>query len=243
MTKLGADDRPGYKNVAVIEGYDRWASTYDRQTNPLIMLEENTTLELIGDVQAKRVLDLGCGTGRYCALLAERGASVVGLDPSPQMLERAKQKAVVLGEIDLYCGTIDKMDFPNDHFDLVVSALALSHLPELKSTLQESVRVLKRGGWMIISDIHPYWPVSGHNYVEFFDETGQEYRIPEYPHLIEEYWHLFQELGMQIEEIREPRIDSWLVEQLPTLADYQGIPLAMILKAQKVSPNLNPAYR
>ena len=35
---------------------------------------------------------------------------------------------------------------------------------------------------MVISDIHPYWPVSGHDYTEFFDETGQEYRIPEYPH-------------------------------------------------------------
>ena len=160
MTKLGADDRPGYKSVEVIEGYDRWACTYDCQTNPLIMLEENVTLEMIGDVQGKQVLDLGCGTGRYCALLAERGASVVGVDPSSQMLEHAKQKVATLADIDLYYGTIDEIDFPNDHFDVVVSALALSHLPELKSTLQESVRVLKKGGWMIISDIHPYWPIT-----------------------------------------------------------------------------------
>ena len=240
MTKLGADDRPGFKNVDVIEGYDRWACTYDRQVNPLIMLEENITLEVIGEVRGKRILDLGCGTGRYCALLAERGASVVGLDPSPQMLAYAKQKAATLGNIDLRDGTIDNMDFPSDHFDLVVSALAFSHLPDLKSTLQACVRVLKNGGRIIISDIHPFWPVSGHDYVEFFDETGQEYRIPQYPHLFEEYWQLFRKLGLQIEEIREPKIDDWLVEQLPTLADYHGIPLAMILKVQKVFTHSKP---
>lgn len=130
------------------------------------------------------------------------------------------------------------MDFPSNHFDLVVSALALSHITDLKPTLRECVRVLKGGGRMIISDIHPYWPVSGHDYVEFFDETGQEYRIPEYTHLFEEYWQIFSELGMQIEEVREPRIESWLVERFPNLADYHGIPLAMVLKAQKGFPNI-----
>lgn len=241
MGKLGADDRPGYKSVEIIEGYNRWACTYDTQANPLIMLEESITLDVIGDVQGKRVLDLGCGTGRYCALLAERGASVVGVDPSPEMLKYAKQKALAFANIDLYDGTLANVDFPNEHFDLVVSALALSHVSDLKPTLQECVRVLKYGGWVVISDIHPFWPVSGHNYVEFFDNTGQEYRIPEYPHLFEEYWQLFRELGLHIEEIREPRIDSWLVEQLPNLTGYEGIPLAMILKMQKDFSHSRPA--
>lgn len=156
MTKFGADDRPGYRNVRVVEGYDRWACTYDHQANPLITLEENITLQVIGDVQGKRVFDLGCGTGRYCALLAERGASVIGLDPSLQMLECAKQKLAAFENIELYYGTMDKMDFLCDHFDLVVSALALSHLPDLRPTLRACARVLKHGGWMVVSDIHPY---------------------------------------------------------------------------------------
>ncbi len=178
MAKLGPDDRPGYKNVEVIEGYNRWASIYDKQINPLILLEEKVTLELIGPVQGQRVLDLGCGTGRYCTLLAKRGASVVGLDPSEEMLKQAKQKVITFPHVELCYGTLEKMDFPGEQFDLVISALVLSHLSELESTLREVTRVLKRGGRMIISDIHPYWPISGHDYVEFFDETGQEYRIP-----------------------------------------------------------------
>ena len=43
MTKLGPDDRPGFKTVPVIKGYDLWAPTYDRGPNPLIMLEEKVT--------------------------------------------------------------------------------------------------------------------------------------------------------------------------------------------------------
>lgn len=233
MTKLGPDDRPGYKDIEVVQGYDRWASTYEGEPNPLIMLEEPTTLELVGDVRGQRALDLGCGAGRYCALLAERGAAVVGLDPSSGMLERAKRKITPARCFELRQGMLETAHFPDEHFDLAVSALTLSHLPELEPTMSEIVRVLKQGGRLVISDIHPYWPVSGHDYTEFYDETGQEYRIPEYPHLVEEYWRLFGRLGMRLEDIREPRIDARLVEHFPSLQDYQGIPLAIILKARK----------
>jgi malonyl-CoA O-methyltransferase len=233
VAKLGPDHRPGSKSVEVIEGYDHWASTYDREPNPLVTLEEKVTLELIGNVQGQRILDLGCGTGRYCVLLAERGATVVGLDPSLGMLGQAKRKVTPACFFELHHGTMEKTYFPNDHFDLVVSASTLSHLPQLEPTSREAVRVLKGGGWMIISDIHPYWPVSGHNYTEFFDQTGQEYRIPVHPHLVEEYWQLFNRLGMRLEDIREPKIDDWLVGHFPSLQDYQGIPLAMVLKARK----------
>jgi malonyl-CoA O-methyltransferase len=234
MAKLGPDDRPGSKNVEVVEGYDKWASTYEREPNPLVMLEERVTLELIGDVQGKRVLDLGCGTGRYCALLAERGGTVIGLDPSLGMLDQARRKVTTRRHFELHHGIIETTSFPDEHFDLVISALTLGHLPELEPTLREAVRVLKTGSWMVISDIHPYWPVSGHNYTEFFDDTGQEYRIPEYPHLVEEYWHLFSKLSMCLEDIREPKIDNWLARHFPSLQDYQEIPLAIVFKARKL---------
>ncbi|MCX6655144.1 MAG: class I SAM-dependent methyltransferase [Candidatus Bathyarchaeota archaeon] len=234
MIILGPDQRTGYKKMGVIEGYDKWASTYDREHNPLIALEEKVTLELIEDVKGKSVLDLGCGTGRYCVILAERGASVVGVDPSSEMLEHAKRKVTSTHRFDLRQGTIETISFPSDHFDLVISALTLSHLPELEPTFREMVRVLKWGGSIVISDIHPYWPVSGHDYAEFFDEAGREYRIPEYPHLFEEYWRLCIKYGVQFEDLREPKIDSGLIDDFPSLKDFFGVPLAMNLKLKKV---------
>ena len=66
MSKLGPDQRPGYKRIGIIEGYDKWSERYDQESNPLIALEEPITLHLIGQVRGLQVLDLGCGTGRYC---------------------------------------------------------------------------------------------------------------------------------------------------------------------------------
>lgn len=233
MTKLGPDNRPGFRNVEVVDGYDRWASTYEGEPNPLIRLEERLTLALIGDVQGQQVLDLGCGTGRYCVLLAQLGATVIGLDPSRGMLEQARRKIGASCHLDLYHGTLAEAELPDEQFDLVVSALVVGHLPVLEPTLREAARVLKRGGRMVISDLHPFWPIAGHDYVEFFDPAGQEYRIPEYPHLVEEYWQLFSRLGLQIEDVREPKIEGWLIEEFPSLRDYEGVPLALILSARK----------
>jgi malonyl-CoA O-methyltransferase len=233
VSKLGADQRAGYEKIDIIEGYDKWASTYDEDPNPLVALEEPVTLGLIGDVRGQRVLDLGCGTGRYCVLLARRGASVVGIDASSEMLEQAKRKINPGCRFALHKGTIDKMDFPDEHFDLIVSALTFEHLAELEPTFGEAVRVLKTGGRMAISDVHPFWPVSGHDYTEFFDRAGQEYRIPAYPHLFEEYWRLCTKFGLRVEDIRETKIDNWLIERFPSLEEYRGLPLAAALRLRK----------
>jgi malonyl-CoA O-methyltransferase len=235
MSKLGPDQRVGYKKIGILKGYDKWASKYDRDSNPLIALEERVTLEFIGKAEGQRVLDLGCGTGRYCVLLAKRGAFVVGVDPSSEMVEQAKRKITPTCQFELYHGTMDKIGLPDQHFDLIVSALTLGHLPELEFTFSKAVCLLKNGGRMVISDVHPFWPVSGHDYTEFFDETGQEYRIPVYPHLFEEYWYLCRKFGLHLEDIREPKIDSPLIERFPSLEDYLGIPLAIILKLWKGS--------
>jgi malonyl-CoA O-methyltransferase len=233
MKKIEFDKREGYKKVEVIEGYNKWACIYDRNPNPLIAIEEGPTLELIGDVKGKRVLDIGCGTGRYCLHLAKKGAKVVGIDSSPKMLEYAQRKITPDCQFELHLGTIEDVKFPNRYFDTVVSALTLGHIPELEPVAQEISRVIKPKGKLVISDFHPLWPASGHDYTEFIDETGQEYRIPEYTHSFEEYSSLLRKFGLNVKDIKEPKINDELIERFPVLKGYKGIPLAMILKAVK----------
>jgi hypothetical protein len=79
-----------------------------------------------------------------------------------------------------------------------------------------------------VSDIHRYWPISGHDYAEFFDGSGQEYR-----HLFEEYWNLFRKFKFSVEDVKEPRIDDKLIERFPRLIKYKGMPLAFVLKTRK----------
>jgi ubiquinone/menaquinone biosynthesis C-methylase UbiE len=233
MARLGPDRREGYIKVETVEGYDKWAPTYDAERNPLITLEEDITLDFISDVKNQKVLDIGCGTGRYCKLLAKRGAKVVGIDPSPRMLEFANRKITPDCRFELHLGKLEDVEFPCNHFDVIVSALTLGHIPQLEPVIRELSRLLKNRGRLIVSDIHPFWPVSGHDYTEFFDGSGQEYRIPQYTHLFEEYWNLCRKFGLSIEEVREPRINDRLARIFPGLEKYKEIPLAMILKAQK----------
>ncbi len=135
--------------MSVAEGYAEWAEQYDGEAgaNPLIALEEPVTLELIGEVADLNVLDAACGTGRYALRLAEAGARVCGVDASEEMLAHARRRAAEYGlSIDLKLGELSALPFEDARFDLVVSALAFCHLPDLQPAVSEMARVLRPGG-------------------------------------------------------------------------------------------------
>jgi ubiquinone/menaquinone biosynthesis C-methylase UbiE len=73
--------------------FDCWAQHYDHQLNPLLALEERTLPALLPEIADTNVLDVGCGTGRWLSRLeALSPRSLVGVDCSPAMLERARMK-------------------------------------------------------------------------------------------------------------------------------------------------------
>ena len=84
---------PAWQDLDTREGYDRWASTYDDEGNPLLALEEPEVDKALGDVAGLDVLDAGTGTGRHALRLAARGARVVAVDFSDQMLAKARAMA------------------------------------------------------------------------------------------------------------------------------------------------------
>jgi ubiquinone/menaquinone biosynthesis C-methylase UbiE len=233
MTQSRINWKGEYRKVDVREGYDLWAPTYDKAPNPLFQVEERIMSELIGNVQGKQVLDIGCGTGRYCVLLAERGASVVGIDSSPKMLEQARQKMTPTCQFVVRYGTAEEITFSDNHFDLVISALTLGHLQDPEPALKEAARVLRNDSQMVISDFHPYWIVSGHNYSEFFDNNGRQYCIPIYPHLIEDYWYIFKRIGLHLDDIREPTLSEKTIELIPFARHVRGVPMVLLFNLHK----------
>ncbi len=84
---------PAPRQVDALEGYARWAATYeqDMDGHPLALAESGAMLSLLPECAGLVALDAACGTGRYARLLAERGArQVIGVDQSAAMLERAR---------------------------------------------------------------------------------------------------------------------------------------------------------
>jgi SAM-dependent methyltransferase len=118
-------------------------------------IDRPAMLELAGDVAGLRILDIGCGPGYYASALTERGATVLGIDGSAELLEHARARtggAAELRQHDLET----PLDFAaDDSFDLAVCALVIHHLRGRAALLGEVFRVLKPDGHLLISTTHP----------------------------------------------------------------------------------------
>ena len=135
-----------------VPGYDLWAGTYDRPGNAAFDLDEPWLKELVDPLPPGDVLDAACGTGRYSAVLAGRGHRVVGVDSSPGMLARARER-VPGGDFRL--GDLARLPVADAAADLVVCGLALTHVSDLGPVLAEFARVLRPGGHVVLCDVHP----------------------------------------------------------------------------------------
>jgi len=115
---------------------------------------------LIPNLEGKRILDLGCGFGWFARWAREQGAvSVLGLDVSLNMLERARAKtsdeAIEFRIVDL-----EDAEFPECSFDFVFSALALHYVRDLSRILKAVNHALCDGGRFIFSVEHPIFTAS-----------------------------------------------------------------------------------
>ncbi|TMR92739.1 class I SAM-dependent methyltransferase [Nonomuraea basaltis] len=123
--------------VDTVEGYQIWSKTYDGP-NSAFDIDEPIVGEIAGALPAGVALDAACGTGRVAAYLAGRGHRIIGMDSSPDMLDRARER-VPQGEFHL--GDLHRLPVPDDAVDLVVCSLALAHVPVLDPVLAEFARM------------------------------------------------------------------------------------------------------
>lgn len=140
------------------------ASQYDFHTG-LLGLGTNgrnsrMVIELANIKPGDQVLDVGCGTGSLTLTAqpyAGPGGKVYGIDASPEMIEVAQKKAFRSGlEVTFEVGLIEKLAFPDATFDVVISRLAIHHLPDdlKRMGFTEILRVLKPGGHLMIADFN-----------------------------------------------------------------------------------------
>ncbi|MCF7785809.1 MAG: methyltransferase domain-containing protein [Prosthecobacter sp.] len=131
--------------------YQEWAATYDDPSNPLIEAESKVLAGILGEVAGKKVLDLGCGTGRHAILLAKAGAQVTGVDFSDEMLAvaRSNSKGLEITFLNAELGAVPL----EEPFDLVLCSLVLSHVPDLLPAMKEMSRLTRPGGRIIITDL------------------------------------------------------------------------------------------
>jgi len=99
-----------------------------------------------------QALDLGCGTGGFSRLLAQRSHYVLALDLSPQMIRLARERSTHASNIDYQVADVLKYDLPADQFDCIVSIATLHHLP-FEMMLEKMRGALRPGGVMLVLDL------------------------------------------------------------------------------------------
>ncbi len=114
-------------------------------------------LRLLGNAAGKRVLDLGCGAGQASVVLARKGATVIAIDSSVEMLERARQLADrAKARVEWHHGDVAELAFLRaESIDLVVSVYALGEVDDLRRVLRQVHRVLKNRAPFVFSYEHP----------------------------------------------------------------------------------------
>jgi len=144
------------QNIYDNDGFFARYSRLPRSIQGLDGMPEWPTLRaMLPDLKDRAVVDLGCGFGWFCRWAREQGAaSVLGLDVSEKMLERARAEtadtAIVYQRADL-----DRLELPEAAFDLAYSALTLHYLEKLGDMFSVVHRALRPGGSLMFSAEHP----------------------------------------------------------------------------------------
>jgi SAM-dependent methyltransferase len=124
-----------------------WASGDYAEIGARLYLTSELLCEAVDLRAGQRVLDVACGSGNAALAAARRFCPVVGVDYVPALLERARQRAKAEGlEATFQEGDAEDLPFPDDSFDVVLSACGAMFAPDQERTAAELLRVCRPGG-------------------------------------------------------------------------------------------------
>jgi ubiquinone/menaquinone biosynthesis C-methylase UbiE len=141
-----------HRTTGLPESYARWKSSHLGQVTDA--LEQQLLFEMLGSVNGKALLDVGCGDGNLALELARRGAIVMGLDADPAMIASARRRGDIQGTPPQFIeGDADRLPFEDATFDLVVAVTLLCFVRDAERAIAEMGRVLKPGGRLVIGEL------------------------------------------------------------------------------------------
>lgn len=138
-----------------VDRFDRWSATYDRASlRPLHECAHHGVLALVAQwrLRPRRVLDVGCGTGRLLGHLAAyaENATLIGVDISAGMLATARGNASC-GRIAFCQGAAEDLPFADAAYDLVTATISFRHWRDKAAGVREVARVLAPGGTLVVA--------------------------------------------------------------------------------------------
>ena len=206
-------------------------------------------LDALGDVRGKRVLDIGCGEGRFSRLLAGLGAEVTGIDLTEPLIERARSLAV--GGDTYVVGDAETLDGVSDgSFDVAVSYIVLVDLLDYRASIEAAYRVLRPGSKFVVCNVHPIRSAVPYGWVNlsgrklfyavdnYTDEGPREFEwwgrnFVNMHRTLSSYVSAFLDAGFVLEGLDEPVPSEEQLVENPSFDDEYRSPNFIVYRLRK----------
>lgn len=137
---------------SIAKDYDAIVKETGDQSQQLII--NPRVEELLGNLSGKVVLDAGCGNGYWTRRMAQTADRVVGIDFTDQLIGLAKSRGIP-DNAEFIVGNLEQLLLADATFDIILMNMVLLDIEELSSAVHEICRVVKPGGKIIVSTVHP----------------------------------------------------------------------------------------
>ncbi|CAN7280923.1 class I SAM-dependent methyltransferase [Rossellomorea sp. LjRoot5] len=229
--------------------FSNYMKRRNRQDSPNNAIEGPMIHELIGSIQNKSILDLGCGDASFGKELIHKGAKhYTGVEGSKQMVEAACSNLLEQNGT-IYNETMESYDFPKETFDLVTSRFAIHYVSDINHLFQHVHKTLKEDGRFVFSIQHPLTTSSfaskqtgdkrGNWIVDDYFHDGERKEpwidqvVVKYHRTIEQYFSALRQTGFTVLDLREgtPKREHFSSEE--EFVRRQRIPVVLAFSCVK----------
>ena len=199
------------------------------------------TLRLLESVNGKSILDLGCGEGEYARILSKKGAVVTAIDGSEKLIKIAQEKAGQEGlSIPHLVRNANALNgIKTQSFDIVLASMSLMDVEDYGGALVESRRVLRKGGKLLMSILHPCFTKRATN--NYFDKTPWEEFVAKdfkqkvlFRHMpLQDFINPLLELGFKMQRFYEPMPTQAQMQASPRIPRLAKVPMFLFMEWTK----------
>lgn len=224
-----------------------WIALMERGDPNRTQLLDPPMLRLAGEVAGLEVCDVGCGEGRFCRMLANKGARVIGVEPSLGLLEEGTRRA----DGWFVRGSGEAIPLADESFDLVISYLVLIDVVDYRGAVKEMARITRPGGRILAANLNSFCTTRKNAWIrdeegrplyvgvdDYFQEremrlTWSGIDIVNHHRPFEAYLRSFIDAGLRLIDFEEPQVTREQVAAYPRMADALRVPLFHVMQWRK----------
>jgi ubiquinone/menaquinone biosynthesis C-methylase UbiE len=170
-----------------VKFYENWSKKEGKFSDSKYREGYETVTKVMRNIARREeiVIDIGCGVGKWSVLLAENGLEVISVDNLPNMLRKVTQRCEqkrVKSRVSLILSDGFCLPFKGGTFDGATLNWVLAHIPVVKSAnfIREIQRVVKRNGWLLISDSYWRGQEGGKEQIQIREVEGRKHEVYKY---------------------------------------------------------------